>query len=237
MTESTYPVFNDGQPFKVSSPSGSTLNSGSDGLRTPTPSSGSSTLACNDDDRSAQLAELSSQIKSAQQAWADYLLARWNHMPRREVTGYPVPPNNQTNSTSQTQTQPALPTFFACSYYQDFPASFEEWLDLKGFEPVEFSSQYYTLQAWYDMEALVHVQNINHRQIGPACPPVALYAFDSNNPPPFVDLTKFAGPSGLRVVKISNVSTLFLCSRHLIASSLFPHHLPSAPSELSVHLK
>lgn len=45
------------------------------------------------------------------------------------------------------------------------------------------------------------------RLIGPDCPPVKMYDFDPKNPPPFVDLTKFAWPSDAPVVKISSVST------------------------------
>jgi hypothetical protein len=236
MTETSYPVCFDAEPF---SPSGATLESDSDGSRTPTPSSkgsGSCPFVRNDGIRFAN-SEIAAQAERAEQAWAEYLLAKWHHMlPKRDVKGYPVPSNQATSA--QTQTQPTLPTFQpSTSYYQEFPASFEEWLDLKGLNPIEFSPEYYALQDWYDMEALAHVQNINHRQIGPTCPPVALYAFDSNNPPPFVDLSKFAGPSGFRVVKISNVSTLFLVFRRFVPSSPFHHHLHPPSSEMSVHLK
>jgi hypothetical protein len=245
MTETSYSVLFDAEPFTVTSPPSPILDSGSDCSRTPTPASGSGsssskTVVRNDDLRSTQLAELATQTERAQEAWAEYLILKFYHMQgaRREVKGYPVSSDQATSSAQTTQTQLILPTFQpSISYYTEFPSSFEDWLELKGLYPIEYSPQYYALQDWYDMEALAHVQNIHHRQIGPTCPPVALYAFDSNNPPPFVDLTKFAGPSGFRVVKISNVSTLFLLFRHFIPSPLFPHHIHHHLSEMSVHLK
>lgn len=71
-------------------------------------------------------------------------------------------------------------------------------------------------------------QFIVNQSVVPSGPNTIDYSFDVGNPPPFVDLTRFARPSNGPVVRINNVSRLSLPLNHLAVVHTSPQVLPAA---------